>query len=146
MVSLAGAEPNLWSVKGGNWKVCEGLLNKSSAVLNKNTQIIEIIKKSNSSDDGKPVYYLRSVESLISSPFDVVIIALPLDVKQNFIGCQGCSNWPVQSELGQFQQTVATFVNGKLNEEMFNRQADTIGTMEKPEIFFKYGICIVRQN
>lgn len=138
MVSLAGAEPNLWSVKGGNWKVCEGLLNKSSAIINKNTQIIEIIKKSNSNKGGKPLYYLRSVDSLINAPFDVVIVALPLEITQNFIGCGECSNWPMQSELGQFQQTVATFIDGKLNEDIFKRDSSVIGTMEKPEIFFRY--------
>jgi prenylcysteine oxidase/farnesylcysteine lyase len=145
MVSLAGAEPNLWSVKGGNWKVCEGLLNKSSATLNKNTQIIEIIKKPNSTDGGRPLYYLRSVETLINTPFDVVIVAVPLDVRQNFIGCQECTSWPVQSELGQFQQTVATFVNGTLNEDVFGSKPNTIGTMEKPNIFFKYGIYVLWQ-
>ncbi|XP_028399919.1 prenylcysteine oxidase-like [Dendronephthya gigantea] len=136
MVSLAGAESNLWSVKGGNWKVCEGLLNKSSVILNKNTQIIEIIKKSDTKEDGKPLYYLRSVESLINTPFDVVIVALPLDIAQNFIGCSECSNWPMQTELGQFQQTVATFVDGNLNDNTFKKDSSVIGTMEKPEIFF----------
>ena len=139
MVSLAGAEPNLWSVKGGNWKVCEGLLNKSSAIFNKNTQIIEIIKKPDASKDGKPMYFLRSVETLINTPFDVVIIALPLDVRPNFIGCQGCNNWPQQSQLGQFQQTVATFFNGSVNNDILNVKSDVYGTMEKPDIFFKYG-------
>ncbi len=140
MVSLAGAEPNLWSVKGGNWKVCEGLLNKSSAILNENSQIIEIIKKPSSTDDNKPLYYLRSTKTLINTPFDVVIVAVPLDVSQNFIGCQECNNWPVYSELGQFQQTVATFVNGTLNHDVFGSEPDAIGTMEKPDIFFKYAI------
>ena len=139
MVSLAGAKPDLWSVKGGNWRVCEGLLNKSSATINKNTQIIEIIKKPNSTDDGKPLYYLRSVKTLINTPFDVVIVALPLDVRQNFIGCEGCDSWPVQSELGQFQQTVATFFNGSVNHDVLDVKSDIYGTMEKPDIFFKYG-------
>ena len=103
MVSLAGAESGLWAVKGGNWKVCEGLLNTSSATLNENTQIIEIIKKPNSTEDGKPLYYLRSTKTLMSTPFEAVIVAVPLDVRQNFIGCSECDAWPAQSELGDFQ-------------------------------------------
>ena len=136
MVSIAGAERNLWSVKGGNWKVCEGLLNKSSVTLNQNTQIIEIIKKPNSVENGKPLYYLRGTKTLISTPFEVVIVAVPLDVSQNFIGCSECDAWPTQSELGQFQQTVATFVNGTPNQDVFKTASDVIGTMEKPDIFF----------
>jgi prenylcysteine oxidase/farnesylcysteine lyase len=143
MVSLAGAESGLWAVKGGNWKVCEGLLNTSSATLNENTQIIEIIKKPNSTEDGKPLYYLRSTKTLISTPFEAVIVAVPLDVRQNFIGCSECDDWPAQSELGDFQQTVATFVNGTPNEDVFGTGSDDIGTIERPDIFFRYGnMCV----
>lgn len=144
MVSLAGAEPGLWSVKGGNWKVCKGLFDKSATILNKNTQIIEVIKKFDLTSNSIPQYYLRSTNSLISTPFDVVIVAVPLDVTLDFIGCQGCRNWPVPSELGKFQQTVATFVNGTLNEDTFGGKSQIIGTMEKPDIFFKYGVIYWR--
>ena len=125
-------------MEGGNWKVCEGLLERSKTIINKKTQIIEIIKKT-TPDREQPSYYLRSDKGLISTHFDVVIVAVPLEIKHNFIGCDGCSRWPHQQQLGEFQQTVATFLKGKINENTFKFCSElpcTIGTMEKPEICF----------
>ena len=56
--SLAGLESGLWSVEGGNWKVCKGLLEKSKAIVNKNTQVIEIIKKK-LDEQQNALYFIR---------------------------------------------------------------------------------------
>ena len=117
--------------------MCEGLLEKSNVKLNKNTRIIEIIKKQ-MADEAKPVYFLRTDKMIVDTPFDVVILALPLDVPDYFIGCQGCKRWPTQNELGDFQLTVATFSSKDgLNKTTFGEDPpNTILTMEKPEILF----------
>ena len=134
---MAGLESGLWSVEGGNWKVCKGLLEKSKAIVNKNTQVIEIIKKK-LDEQQNALYFIRTVKSLVSTPFDVVIVATPLEVRQNFIGCDGCSRWPYQQELGEFHQTVATLQKAKLNTSTFkfSKLPETVGTMEKSEICF----------
>ena len=132
---MAGAAPGLWSVEGGNWKVCKGLLEKSKAVVNKNARVIEIIKK-RLDEQQNPLYYIRTTESLIGTPFDAVIVAMPLELRQNFVECDGCNRWPHQQELGEFHQTVTTFQKAKLNESRFGARTNTVGTMEKSEICF----------
>ena len=42
-VSLAGSQGGLWSVEGGNWRVC-GLLSSSKATVYKDTKITEVVK------------------------------------------------------------------------------------------------------
>ena len=50
-VSLAGAQGGLWSVEGGNWRVCEGLLSNSKATVYQNTKITEVVKTTKSSTE-----------------------------------------------------------------------------------------------
>ena len=54
-VSLAGSQGGLWSVEGGNWRVCDGLLSSSKATVYKNTRVTEVVKNNNGGTE-RPVY------------------------------------------------------------------------------------------
>lgn len=139
-VSLAGAQGGLWSVEGGNWKVCEGLLSKSKATVYKNTKITEVVKTTQSST-GHPVYSLKGDGQIPDKHYDVVIVAAPFEILDYFFDCKDCREWPVPKELGNFWRTVATFVHGQVNMTHFGFSTEDdipeiIGTTETPENYF----------
>jgi len=139
-VSLAGAQGGLWSVEGGNLKVCEGLLSNSKATVYKNTKITEVVKTTVGSTE-HPVYTLKGEGQIPDKQYDVVIVAAPLEILDYFFGCKDCREWPVPKELGNFWRTVATFVHGRVNMTHFGFSTEDdipeiIGTTETPENCF----------
>eukprot|EP00794_Sanderia_malayensis_P017071 gene17071-18791_t len=131
-VSLAGAQSGkLWATKGGNMKICEGMLERSNVNLMLDTKVQSISRKV--VEDNRVKYSLNIVrneskdeakEAIIGGiVYDAVIIAVPLEVGTSFISCTNCnskeSQWPILEELGHYQLTVATFVKGHLNPKAF---------------------------
>lgn len=108
-VSLAGIQPGLWSVKGGNRLIVEKLANDSHAeVIFQKAEKVELL------DDHTFAVYTKNT----SRKYDIVIIATPLtsDAKSpiEFTG------FPNEIKLnGKYHRTVATIVHGKINHTYF---------------------------
>ena len=139
-MSLAGSQGGLWSVEGGNWKVCDGLLSTSNATLYKNTRITEVVKTTKGGTEN-PVYTLKGTGHIPDKQYDIVIVAAPFEIANYFFDCKECKNWPAPKELGEFWRTVATFVQGHINMTHFgfvaeNDIPEVIGTTETPQNYF----------
>lgn len=133
-VSLAGAEPGLWNVIGGNHKVPQGLLQKSGAKLIRG----KVTTISLTSEGSPPVYqidYLPSKSTsdndLKSKEYDIVILATPLYNGLSEIKFEDFQNnvTPVENN---FHLTVATFMEGKPNASYFGIN----GNDNLPNTFF----------
>ncbi|XP_052229609.1 prenylcysteine oxidase 1-like [Dreissena polymorpha] len=122
-VSMAGVEPGLWNVVGGNQKVPQGLLGKSGANLIRG----KVTSVSLSSDGSPPVYQIdylpqkssKNGDDLESKEYDIVILATPFykalsDI--SFVDFQTSID-PVDND---FHLTVATFMQGLPNASYFN--------------------------
>ncbi|XP_062334453.1 prenylcysteine oxidase 1 isoform X1 [Osmerus eperlanus] len=130
-VSLAGADPGLWAVDGGNKRVCTGLLYHSKAELipARVTAISIKVRHSKSGSTGS-FYEVNYVgESAAGhSLYDIVIIATPLHQEKSDITFAGFSP-PIPSHYpGRYHQTVSTLVHGLLNVSF-------LGTTEQPSQF-----------
>ena len=139
-MSLAGSQGGLWSVEGGNWKVCDGLLSSSKATLYKNTRVTEVVKSSNG-ELKHPVYTLKGEGLIPDKQYDIVIVASPFEIADYFFECNDCQNWPTSKQLGEFWRTVATFVHGFVNMTHFefateNDIPEVIATTETPNNYF----------
>ena len=139
-MSLAGSQGGLWSVEGGNWKVCDGLLSTSKATLYKNTKIREVVKYTSGNPE-KPLYALKGEGHIPDKKYDIVIVAAPFEIASYFFDCKDCKNWPNPKELGEFWRTVATFVHGHVNMTHFGFGTEddipeVIGTTETPKNYF----------
>lgn len=139
-VSLAGSQGGLWSVEGGNWKVCDGLLSNSKATVYKNTRITEVVKTTQGNAE-HPVYTLKGDSQIPDKQYDIVIVAVPFEISNYFFDCKDCKHWPVPKELGEFWRTVATFVHGQVNMTHFGFLTEddipeVIGTTETPKNYF----------
>lgn len=135
-VSLAGVGGGLWSVEGGNYKVCESLLASSKANLYKETKVNKITKVNT---DNQPSYTITTSQGTNLS-YDIVIVAAPLGVHANYFSCPSCSNWP-QASNNTFWQTVATFIQGEINLEHFGFESvsdvpEGLFTTENPKNYF----------
>ena len=116
MVSLAGIQPGLWSVHGGNKMVPTELIKSSQA------NVIEAkVSKVTLLPDGKySVTFNDPAGSEKHREYDIVIVAAPLETA----GIQ-LENLPPGGSSGgfgsgrKFQRTVATFVQGQLNASHF---------------------------
>lgn len=139
-VSLAGAQSGkLWAVKGGNYQVCKAILEKAEANMMLNTKVTAISKKTDENQEVK--YAVMANGKLTDYMYDVVVVAIPLEVRSDQIQCKECSDWPKLNEIGRFQQTVATFVKGRVNYKAFGfaKESDVpseIFTVESPKAFF----------
>ncbi|XP_021458285.1 prenylcysteine oxidase 1 [Oncorhynchus mykiss] len=130
-VSLAGADPGLWAVDGGNKKVCSGLLYHSKAELIP-ARVTSIAVKLRPSKAGitASLYEVNYVGDSGSahSLYDIVIVATPLHQGKSDITFAGFSP-PIPSQYpGRYHQTVTTLVHGLLN-------VSYLGTSEKPSTF-----------
>ncbi|CDQ60980.1 unnamed protein product [Oncorhynchus mykiss] len=117
-VSLAGADPGLWAVDGGNKKVCSGLLYHSKAELIP-ARVTSIAVKLRPSKAGitASLYEVNYVGDSGSahSLYDIVIVATPLHQGKSDITFAGFSP-PIPSQYpGRYHQTVTTLVHGLLN-------------------------------
>ncbi|XP_033127631.1 prenylcysteine oxidase 1-like [Anneissia japonica] len=118
LISLAGVQPGLWSVFGGNKLVCEKLLNSSKA-----TWVNEAVVKVEGAENGSYTLYWEDETSdgeLKSKTFDIVIVATPLHDKVSNISFEGISP-DIHNFHGEYQRTVATFIRGTPNSTYFGK-------------------------
>lgn len=117
-VSLAGVQGgSLWNVKGGNYQVCQRLLEHSKATVHINTKINSIRKEVRGN---KSVYFLDGQgKTGCSQPYDAIVVAAPLEVPACFLECPECTDWPEQDKQGKYQQTIASFISAQLNYKYF---------------------------
>lgn len=100
-VSLAGSDPGLWSVSGGNWQLAAGLVKHSNATLH-------LYEGINSITNVGGHYELNSSKGN-SYACEVTVIATPLDEINITIVP------PVSIPSRRLQHTYTTFVRGLLN-------------------------------
>ena len=128
MVSLAGVQDNsLFSILGGNYQIPERCLNASNATLCR-AQVTVIEKQTNQS--GRVTYSLtylplsdggKVAGAVTAEVYDAIILAAPLFN----CGIQFKSfSKDIYTEQAKqpYHQTVATFVEGKLNPEAFGEK------------------------
>lgn len=142
-VSLAGAGSGLWSVKGGNKLVCTGLIYASKADVIAGT-VVSIEPKTRKRSTGDPVNLYHVTYDTPSGQtgdiYDIVVIAAPLNRKIANITFKNFSP-PVPEFSNPYQQTVATFVHGRLNASFFGYRDPSafhlgaIFTTENPKLF-----------
>lgn len=135
-VSLAGSGGGLWSVKGGNWQMAAGLINRSDVQLLLNEEIESV---SHLGD----FYELNSTVGK-SYSCQVTVVATPLD-ELNIRFSPGISIPP-----RKLQHTHATFVRGVLNHAYFGLKEvkdipELVGTIESADIPFS-SISILKQH
>ena len=112
-MSLAGVQPGLWKVKGGNKQVPERLIQESNAnVVHSKIDAITKIKER----DGSSRYQLHSGDSV--QDYDIVIVATPLNRDMSDIKFNDFTKQIGQFD-GKFHRTVATFIKGVPNFEYF---------------------------
>ncbi|XP_046364893.2 prenylcysteine oxidase-like isoform X1 [Haliotis rufescens] len=121
-VSMAGAQPGLWAVKGGNKQVPEKLLKKSKANLI-NGKVTQILLQK----DGEGVTYEVSYKNPDpeskdqeenAREYDIVVIATPLPTGQTNIKFEDFTQHLPLPDL-KLHETIALFVQGYLNASYF---------------------------
>ncbi|XP_078669299.1 prenylcysteine oxidase 1-like [Branchiostoma floridae x Branchiostoma belcheri] len=119
-VSLAGAQPGLWAVDGGNKRVPEELVKTAKVNLIPG----EVSKVSLKTSGDRPKFQLQyqlkdpNDNQILTEQkdYDLVIVATPLNEGKSNITFADFST-PLPEIKGRFHRTVATFVQGKLNAE-----------------------------
>ncbi|KAG7322900.1 hypothetical protein KOW79_014246 [Hemibagrus wyckioides] len=117
-VSLAGADSGLWSVDGGNKRVCSGLLYHSKAELIA-ARVTNIALKTRPSKSGTITNFYEVNYVGDSGPahslYDIVVLATPLHQGLSDIAFSGFSPSLPSHFPGRYHQTVSTLVLGRLN-------------------------------
>eukprot|EP00262_Sarcandra_glabra_P003759 TRINITY_DN1453_c0_g2_i1.p1 TRINITY_DN1453_c0_g2~~TRINITY_DN1453_c0_g2_i1.p1 ORF type:complete len:510 (+),score=44.29 TRINITY_DN1453_c0_g2_i1:42-1532(+) len=126
-VSLAGSDPGLWSVKGGNWQIAAGLIKHSNASLHLQEEITSISYVGG--------YYELNSTKGNSYNCDITVVATPLD-ELNITFSP-----PISIPKRKLQHTHATFVRGLLNPAYFGLNSpseipELVGTIESPDLPF----------
>ncbi|XP_047181525.1 farnesylcysteine lyase [Vigna umbellata] len=136
-VSLAGSGGGLWSVKGGNWQMAAGLINRSDVALHLHEEIKAVA-------DLGDFYELNSTKGN-SYKCEVAVVATPLDeLDIQFIP-------PILIPERKMQHTYTTFVRGFLNPAYFGLKAETkipdlVGTVEDPSLPFSCIAVLKKHN
>ncbi|XP_014225239.1 prenylcysteine oxidase-like isoform X1 [Trichogramma pretiosum] len=133
-VSIAGAGFDLWSVKGGNKKVPEKLIQENDQVTLKHSAVKKV-RKSILNDKVKYeiTYTEIDKETDSTSEYDIVIIAAPM-TNDHFSSVifEGFDDDLTFS--GTYQTTIATFVSGEVDFSYFDLDEDIQGIMScEPE-------------
>lgn len=126
-VSLAGSGGGLWAIKGGNWQMAAGLINRSDAALHVHEEIDSI------SYLGE--YYELNSTKGNSYKCEVAVVATPLDE----LNIQFTPSISIPKR--KLQHTHATFVRGLLNPGYFGLGAvseipELVGTIEDSDLPF----------
>ncbi|XP_053125094.1 prenylcysteine oxidase 1 [Hemicordylus capensis] len=144
-VSLAGADSGLWAIEGGNKLVCKGLLYASKAQLISGTVIsLEEKTQQRGRTGGTVKLYevtYNSTSGLTTELYDIILIATPLQRKIANVTFRNF-NPPIPEFSRPYQQSVATFVHGRINTSFFGYpdgsqfHFSSIFTTENPKFFF----------
>ncbi|XP_073478101.1 prenylcysteine oxidase 1 isoform X2 [Aquarana catesbeiana] len=144
-VSLAGTDSGLWAVAGGNKLVCNGLLYAAKAQLIQGT-VTSVQEKVRSTKPGNTVTLYEISYITDRGPgldlYDLVVIATPLNKNLGNIKFVGFDP-PIETFSKPYQQTVATFVHGRINASFFGYAKpcqfplSEILTTENPKLFIR---------
>ncbi|XP_040201806.1 prenylcysteine oxidase 1 [Rana temporaria] len=142
-VSLAGTDSGLWAVVGGNNLVCSGLLYSAKAQLIQGT-VTSVQEKVRSTKPGNIVTLYEISYITDTGPgldlYDIVVIATPLNGNLGNIKFVGFDP-PIKTFSRPYQQTVTTFVHGRINASFFGYSKSCqfplseILTTENPKLF-----------
>ncbi|XP_030067666.1 prenylcysteine oxidase 1-like isoform X1 [Microcaecilia unicolor] len=139
VMSLAGAQGNMWAVEGGNKLVCRGLLKLTKAsVIHARVTGIAL-----HSTEGKTLYKLRheSDSGHGSDIYDMVIIATPLHQGGSNISFEDFEP-PAKEFPGTYHHMVTSVVHGYLNSSYFGFPEPklfpftSILATDNPDLFF----------
>ncbi|XP_038048830.1 prenylcysteine oxidase-like [Patiria miniata] len=124
MVSLAGVQPGLWAVQGGNKLIPEALLNSSQALWHH----AKVSSVKNTTKGGETTFKVTAVgpdpNQVSTAEYDVVIVATPLTPGVGSkIEFQGFTP-SIGLFGGRYQRTVATFIHGQTDPEAFGKKRD----------------------
>lgn len=130
-VAVAGADADLWAVRGGNRELPKSLIAESKSKLHLNTAVTEILKQK----DGtfKLVTNLGPVGT-----FDQVVLAFPIEGTRASIKFTDFGQPPYISGNLRFHRTVATIVAGHLKSK-YKYIADIL-TCDQSHFFTSIGI------
>lgn len=130
-VALAGAQPGLWSIEGGNYQVPKRLLESSriNLIFSKVTTIK--LRQDRRFD----LHHSKTV----TTTYDLVFVCTPLTSDDmSGIAFEGFPK-PLSKFAGEYQRTIATFVRGVLNRTEL-RMKGTVDIDEvlttTPDVFF----------
>ncbi|KAM9069742.1 prenylcysteine oxidase 1 isoform X1 [Sarcophilus harrisii] len=142
-VSLSGTDSGLWSVEGGNKRVCEELLQFSKALLISGS-VMHIEEKARMTQTGGPkkayeVTY-KTDSGINKDLYDIVLVATPLNRKMSNITFLNFDP-PIPEFHQYYHHLVTTFVHGRLNASFFGLMATDslhltdILTTDNPNLF-----------
>ena len=119
-VALAGMEDgSLWSVVGGNFKIAEKVLEASGAKL----VMEDVIRVTKTEGENGIKYTIVTEDGNETGDFDAVIVANPLNLSsikyENF-----SSDVYTAAAMTPYHRTVATFIKGSINQELFGEPAN----------------------
>ncbi|GAB1608082.1 prenylcysteine oxidase 1-like isoform X1 [Argonauta hians] len=121
-ISLAGMQPGLFAVKGGNRLVAEGLLRESRAnLVHAEVKKISLLK-GHDSVQYELTYTPNESSSARSHIYDIVILATPIHQENKDIEFEGFVSSLSYSQ--SFQRTVATFIQGDVNASFFHSDTE----------------------
>jgi len=116
-VGLAGAVPGLWAVKGGNRLVSEALIATSKINLVKSH--VQSVWRDNSSG----LFMLKSMNgSVLGGGYKAVVLAIPLHQNISLT----VENVNLDEHRGQYEQIIATFVQGSPRASTWSRHDDDL--------------------
>lgn len=123
-VSLAGVQPGLWAVDGGNELLPQNFLAKSNSTVINSTVTSITLHASNKLETNSTFSVTSSSEGNSQTHnYDMVIIATPLVSRISSIQFNGFPT-PIGPYPGEYRSTVATFAKGTVNKEEFGRSKD----------------------
>ncbi|XP_065186345.1 prenylcysteine oxidase 1-like [Sycon ciliatum] len=154
LVSLAGSQDGLFSVKGGNCRVAEGLRNMSGAGSPTGSFVTSIQRIANGAAGSKPVYNVTTrdlaTNALSSTIFDALVLATPLqDSGITLIDFPRAA--PLPACCIEYRTVYVTFVKGMPRPEFAHlpsslngtRYPDLVATLPSTDMLFT---CIGRES
>ncbi|XP_048728291.1 prenylcysteine oxidase 1-like [Ostrea edulis] len=115
-VSLAGVQPGLWAVKGGNKQVPEKLVTEAKAqVIQGTVMSVQLLQYQ---DKTYRVEYVDAEKKEQHRDYDIVIIATPLHDEMSDIDFEDFPS-PIENFPQHYHKLTSTFVDGTPNSKYF---------------------------
>lgn len=119
-----GAEPGLWSVRGGNKQIAVSLLKESMASVLEAT-VTSVVLMKDQLGTGSVTYEVQfekahsaNSDNTNSQEYDIVVIATPVNGSKKQISFVDFPR-PVTPFLQDYHTTIAMFVQGRINSTTF---------------------------
>lgn len=109
-VAVAGADSDLWAVRGGNRELPKSLVEASKAKVHLNTAVTEVIKQK----DG--TFNLLSAAGPLGT-FDHLVLAYPIEGTRSTVKFTDFEKTPYKSGNKRYHRTITTIVSGYVNSK-----------------------------